>query len=83
MTQRSGLKDLGFIRIPLSRIVVFMFRTMLSGKVAIVTGAAQGLGKAFSKTLVQRGVKVSNMYRVKFLILTFVCVCGGGGVVLS
>ncbi|XP_041375951.1 15-hydroxyprostaglandin dehydrogenase [NAD(+)]-like [Gigantopelta aegis] len=30
----------------------------LDGKVAIVTGAAQGLGKAFSKALLQRGAKV-------------------------
>ncbi|KAK6192791.1 hypothetical protein SNE40_004204 [Patella caerulea] len=30
----------------------------LSGKVALITGAAQGLGKAFSESLVSRGAKV-------------------------
>lgn len=32
----------------------------VSGKVAIVTGAAQGLGKAFSEILLKNGAKVSK-----------------------
>lgn len=31
----------------------------LSGKVALITGAAQGLGKAFSEVLLKRGANVS------------------------
>ena len=32
----------------------------LQGKVALITGAAQGLGKVFTKALLNKGVKVSN-----------------------
>ena len=31
---------------------------MFSGKVAIITGSAQGLGKAFSRVLLEQGGKV-------------------------
>lgn len=34
----------------------------LAGKVAFVTGAAQGLGKAFSEALLKKGAKVGAFH---------------------
>ena len=33
----------------------------IAGRVALITGAAQGLGKAFSESLLKLGAKVSSL----------------------
>ena len=38
-------------------------------KVAIVTGAAKGLGKAFSESLLKRGAQVSSITACEFDLL--------------
>ena len=39
--------------------------TDLSGQVAIVTGAAQGIGRAFTEILLRKGAQVSEMHSVE------------------
>ena len=48
-------------------MLVISVNINMSGKVAVVTGAARGLGKAFMEALLKRGHRVSYLY---MLVLT-------------
>ena len=69
--------------------MIILMKYLIQGKLAIITGSAQGLGKAFAIRLLAAGAKVANatiiiisssissQHRIIFIVSTILCMGAG------